>query len=127
LTHISILLYIAIVRYILSIASYLSVVVAFMLWAAIGPFYAGASLVALIALAAVHPVVGFVIARWPAILLAVLLPVLAVFVPTPEDAREPIPMWFVMLIIGWPVGSALIMAGVGVGKVRGSWRSRAVA
>jgi hypothetical protein len=120
------MLYIAIVRYIPSIASYVTVVAAFMLWAAVGPGGEEIGLGALVALVAVHPVVGFLIARWSAVLLAVLLPVLAVFVPTPDDAREPIPLWFVMFVIGWPVGSALIMAGVGVGKARGFWRSRAV-
>jgi hypothetical protein len=115
------------VRYALSIAGYVAVVAAFMLWASIGPFSEAAWLAALVGLAAVHPVVGFVIARWSAIFLAVLLPVLGVFVPTPEDAREPIPMWFVMFVIGWPVGSALIVAGVGVGKVWVHRRLRTVA
>ena len=121
------MLYIAIVRYILSIAGYMAVVVAFMIWAAIRPSSAGAWLAALTVLTAIHPVVGFAIARWPAIVLAVLLPVLAVFVPTPEDAREAIPIWFVMFVIGWPVGSALIMAGVSVGKAWERRRSPAVA
>jgi len=63
-------------------------------------------------LVVVHPLVGFAIGRWWAVLLVFLLPVLALPVPTPTDAYEPIPMWFAMLYFGVPFGALLIAAGV---------------
>jgi hypothetical protein len=66
----------------------MAVVMAFMIWAAICPSSAGAWLAALTVLTAIHPVVGFAIARWSAIVLAVLLPVLAVFVHAGGRSRS---------------------------------------
>ena len=121
LTHISIMLYIAIVRYALSIASYVLVVAGFMIWAAVGPYGALPSAVALLALGAVHLIVGFTIGRSWTFALVLLLPLLALPVPTPEDAYEPLPMWFVMLYFGIPV--ALLLIGVGlVGRGLWEWR-----
>ena len=106
------MLYIAIVRYVLSIASYVAVVVAFMLWAAVGPFAHGMGFIMLAFLAALHAVVGFTIGRPWALGLVLLVPLLALPVPVPEDAYEPIPMWFAMLYFGIPVG--LVLVGLGL-------------
>lgn len=70
--------------------------------------------------------VGLVLGRWRALFLVAILPILAIPVPTPEDAREPIPLWFGMLIFT-PLIAGLIAAGVGARKVWNRWRSLVVA
>jgi hypothetical protein len=70
--------------------------------------------------------VGLALGRWRALLLVALLPILAIPVPTPEDAYEPLPLWFGMLIFA-PLIAALIAAGVGARKVWNRLRSPAVA
>ena len=77
----------------------------------------GGGAIVLLGLVALQPAVGFAIGRWRAILLVSLLPILAIPVPRPEDAYEPFPMWFTMLLVGVPVGAVLIAAGVAVRKV----------
>ena len=104
-------------RYTHSIATYIAVVVGFMIWAAVEPESGAIALIAFAALVAVHPIVGFVIGRWSAVLLVLLLPIIALPVPTPENAYEPIPWWFVMLYWGVPAGLLLISAGVGGHKL----------
>ena len=105
-------------RYMLSIASYVAVVAVFMVWAAVSGGDDGVvPELMLFVLIGIQPIVGFAIGRWWAILLVSLLPILAIPVPRPEDAYEPFPMWFTMLLVGVPVGAVLIAAGVAVRKV----------
>jgi hypothetical protein len=71
-----------------SIAIYVLVVAGVMVWASTGPYSATSRLVSLSVLIALQPIVGFAVGRWWAILLAVLLPILAVAVPpTGEEIR----------------------------------------
>jgi len=125
LTHISIMLYIAVVRYVFSIAVYIAVVAVFMAWAAVsdadGEVIPGLMLFLLVA---IHPVTGFVIGRAWALSLVLLLPLLGLPVPVPEDAYEPFPMWFVMLYVGIPIGLLLIGIGI-VGRKLWGRRHRA--
>jgi hypothetical protein len=120
------MLYIAIVRYTLSIASYTTVVGVYMLLAAAGLDNAVVVAGALAALIAVHPVLGYAIGRWWAIIFVALLPLLGIPVPTATecgDGCEPWPMWFGMLYLGVPVGATLIAMGVGWRKTWGRQRS----
>ena len=125
LTHISIMLYIAVVRYIFSIAVYIAVVAFFMAWAAGSDVDGGVVPgLMLFLLVAIHPVAGFVIGRAWALSLVLLLPLLGLPVPVPEDAYEPFPMWFVMLYVGIPIGLLLIGIGI-VGRKLWGRRHRA--
>ena len=72
--------------------------------------------VVLLALVIVQPAVVLGIGRWWAVGLVLLLPILAIPVPTPEDAYEPLPMWFAMFYFGILVCLVLIAAGVAVRK-----------
>ena len=94
-----------------------------MVWAAAGPYGEVISPVALFILAAAHPVVGFAIGRIWALTLVLLLPLLGLPVPTPEDAYEPFPMWFAMLYFGIPIGLVLIGLGL-IGRVTWDWRRK---
>jgi hypothetical protein len=114
------MLYIAIVRYTLSIAGYAVVVCLVMaITAASGGEVGGGGVGAWIIVAALitlHLAVGFAVGRWSALWLVVLLPILAIPVPTATDCGdgcEPWPMWFGMLYLGVPVGATLIAIGVG--------------
>jgi hypothetical protein len=78
-----------------------------------------------IAFLAAQFLVGAALGRWRAIFLVAILPVLAIPVPTPEDAYEPLPLWFGMLIFA-PFIAALIGTGVGVRKLWERWRSPAM-
>jgi len=119
------MLYIAIVRYALSITVYLVVVAVFMVWAgASGADEGVAPELMLFVLIGIHPVVGFVIGRAWAFSLVLFLPLLGLPVPVPEDAYEPFPMWFVMLYFGIPIGLVLIGVGI-VGRKLWEWRHRA--
>ena len=132
LTHISIMLYIAIVRYRRSIAIgsaalYVGLLVVFIAywWHELDSddnFYSP-----LVALLAVQFVTGFAIGRWHALLLLPLLPLLSIPVPVPEDAYEPFPLWFVMLAYVGPVAAVLMLAGIGAGKLWNRRRSSVVA
>jgi hypothetical protein len=118
------MLYIAIVRYALSLAVYVAVVAVFMLWAAgSGTDDGVVPALMLFLLVGIHPVVGFAIGRAWALSLVLLLPLLGLPVPVPEDAYEPFPMWFVMLYLGMPIGLVLIGAGVVGRKGWDRWRS----
>ena len=114
LIHISIMLYIAIVRYMLSIAVYVAVVAVFMAWAAVSDADGGVVVpgLMLVLLVAIHPVAGFVTGRAWVLSLVLLLPLLGLPVPVPEDAYEPFPMWFVMLYLGIPIGFVLVGIGI---------------
>lgn len=132
LTHISIMLYIAIVRYALSIAAYISVVVLVMAITAASEGSVGAGWAELVwlTLIALHLAVGFSIGRWWAILLVILLPILAIPVPTATECGEgcePLPLWFGLLLLGVPVGAALLAMGIGARKLRDRRRSPEVA
>ena len=119
------MLYIAIVRYAISITVYLVVVSVFMVWAgASGADEGVAPELMLFVLIGIHPVVGFVIGRAWAFSLVLFLPLLGLPVPVPEDAYEPFPMWFVMLYFGIPIGLVLIGVGI-VGRKLWDWRHRA--
>ena len=128
LTHISKVLYIAVVRYALSIAAYVVVVAVYMVSAAAASddygLVPGAFLVVLIA---AQPLVGFAIGRWWAISLVLLLPIFGIPVPPPEHGYEPIPMWFGMLFFGVPIGGVLIALGVGARKLWNVLRSPSAA
>jgi hypothetical protein len=104
------------VRYILSIAIYLLVVAGFMVSAASAADGVVSGLL-FWALVVVQPLVGLAIGRWWAVALVVLLPLLGLPVPSPQDAYEPIPMWFAMLFFGVPVGALLIAMGVAARKL----------
>lgn len=113
LTHISIMLYIAIMRYGRSLAAgvaYALLYGAFVLSAGSldGEPLAAA---AYVALALLQVVAGFALG-WRAYLLLPLLPLLAIPVPVPEDAYEPFPLWFVMLYLGLPIAAVLMTPGV---------------
>jgi len=84
-----------------------------------------ASVAGTIAFLAAQFLVGVVLGRWRAIFLAAILPILAIPVPTPEDAYEPLPLWFGLLIFA-PFIAALIGAGVGARRLWERWRSPAV-
>jgi hypothetical protein len=106
------------VRYALSIAVYVLVVVAYMVSAAAASDDDGVVPgVLFVLLVAVQPLVGFAIGGWWAVSLVLLLPVFGIPVPPPEHVYEPIPMWFAMLFFGVPIGSALIATGVSVRKL----------
>jgi len=66
---------------------------------------------ATVAFLGVQVLVGLVIGRWRALFLVAFLPILAIPVPTPEDAYEPLPLWFGMLIFS-PLMAVLISLGV---------------
>jgi hypothetical protein len=124
LTHISIMLYIAVVRYRRSIAiggaalhvGLLMVFIAYY-WRAVD-LDEDVSNWALVALLGVQLLAGFAIGRWHALLLLPLLPLLSIPVPVPEDAYEPFPLWFVMLAYIGPVAAVLMLAGIGARKLR---------
>ncbi len=131
LTHISIVLYIAIVRYSRSIAIgsaalYVGFLIVFNAhwWHELdsdATFYWP-----LVALLAVQFMAGFAIGRWPALLLLPLLPLLSIPVPVPEDAYEPFPLWFVMLAYIGPVAAVLMLGGIGARKLWSRQRSPVV-
>ena len=114
-------------RYAFSIAVYVVVVGVFMVLAAQDPDGGAIVLSAFAALAAVHAIVGFTIGRVWALGLVLLLPLLGLPVPVPEDAYEPFPMWFVMLYLGIPIGLVLIGLGIAARIVWDWWRAPAAA
>jgi len=119
------MLYIAVVRYIFSIAVYIAVVAFFMAWAAGSDVDGGVVPgLMLFLLVAIHPVAGFAIGRAWALSLVLLLPLLGLPVSVPKDAYEPFPMWFVMLYVGIPIGLLLIGIGI-VGRKLWGRRHRA--
>jgi hypothetical protein len=132
LTHISIMLYIAIVRYNRSIAigsaviHVASLIVFIAYWwhelDSDNSFYWP-----ICALLAVQFLTGFAIGRWHALLLLPLLPLLSIPVPVPEDAYEPVPLWFVMLFYIGPLAAVLMLAGIGARKLWDRRRSPEVA
>jgi hypothetical protein len=131
LTHISIMLYIAVVRYRRSIAIgsaalYLGSLIAFIAywWHELD---SDANIYEpLVALLAVQFVTGFAIGRWRALFLLPLLPLLSIPVPVPADAYEPLPLWFVMLAYIGPVAAVLMFAGIGARKLWNGRRSPVV-
>jgi hypothetical protein len=112
-------------RTVLVVAAYVAVVGILLAYAATldveDSFVAGT-----VAFLVLQVLVGLVLGRWRALFLVAILPILAIPVPTPEDAREPIPLWFGMLIFT-PLIAGLIAAGVGARKVWNRWRSLVVA
>lgn len=109
-------------RYLLSIAVYTAVVASFMVLAAVADDSPQvADVFVLVTLAVLHLCVGFAIGRAWALALVLLLPLLAIPVPTATDCGdgcEPLPMWFGMLYVGIPVGLVLIGTGIVVRKLR---------
>ena len=77
------------------------------------PLAAGVGFLALFA--ALHPVVGYLVGRWWAVLLALLPAVLAL--PLGREGGET-PIWVISLAIGFPAGAALIAVGVGLRRRR---------
>jgi hypothetical protein len=69
-----------------------------------------------VAFFAAQALVGFALGRWRALLLILLLPILAVPVPVPEDAYEPLPMWYAMLVLVGPLAALAMAAGIGLRK-----------
>lgn len=63
---------------------------------------------------AAHALVGFALGRWRALLLVLLLPILAVPVPVPEDAYESLPLWYAMLIWVGPLAALTMAVGIGL-------------
>jgi hypothetical protein len=128
LTHISIMLYIAIVRYKWSIAgaaAYAMLFEAFVIyvWLLDGDWVASA---ALLGVALMQVVAGFLLG-WRALFLLPLLVLLSIPVPVPEDAYEPMPMWFAMLYLGIPIAAVLMAVGIVARSLWSSWRSHSVA
>ena len=123
LTHISIMLYIAVVRYRRSIAIGSAALYVGLLMVFIAYYWRAVDLDedvsnwALVALLGVQVLAGFAIGRWHALLLLPLLPLLSIPVPVPEDAYEPFPLWFVMLAYVGPVAAVLMLAGIGARKL----------
>jgi hypothetical protein len=62
-----------------------------------------------------------------AFLLLPLLVLLSIPVPVPEDACEPMPMWFAMLYLGIPIAAPIMAIGMGARAAWNHWRSHAVA
>lgn len=123
LTHISIMLYIAVVRYWDSIAVYLMGVAAFMVYLAFAPSH-GSFLIALGVLAVLHFVVGFAAGDMKILGLVVFLPVFAGFVPIPDGTPgEPLPWFISALFLGVPCAVILMTLGVGSRTVV-RWRQR---
>lgn len=79
----------------------------------------------LIALAVMQVAAGFILG-WRALLLLPLLVLLSLPVPVPEDAYEPMPMWFAMVYLGIPIAAPLMAIGMGGRVVWDRWRLRAV-
>ena len=65
----------------------------------------------LAALAVLQVAVGLVLG-WRAFFLLPLLVLLSIPVPVPQDAYEPMPMWFAMLYLGIPIAAVLMSVGV---------------
>jgi hypothetical protein len=123
LTHISIMLYIAIVRYSLSIAPFLGLVVV----AADqqGFFTNDAAVMACLVLAPMA--LGAVTGRWWALCVPLVAALVAIPFGLPNAAEgEPFPTWFNLLFVS-PVLIALVAAGVGGRKLWNRWREAAVA
>jgi hypothetical protein len=122
LTHISIMLYIAVVRYWDSIAVgvYLVAGAIWLFWIVDQQVFFGEPMrdvAALSALAVVHLLVGLTIGRWWALFLPFVLVFLAIPLAYPDPNRgEPFPVWFGVLF--WmPAFLFVIAMGVGVRKV----------
>ena len=123
LTHISIMLYIAVVRYRRSIAIGTAALYVGLLMVFIAYYWRAVDLDedvsnwALVALLGVQLLAGLAIGRSHALLLLPLLPLLSIPVPVPEDAYEPFPLWFVMLAYIGPVAAVVMLAGIGARKL----------
>jgi predicted membrane protein len=70
----------------------------------------------IIAFFAGHALIGLALGRWRALLLILLLPILAIPVPVPEGAYEPLPLWYVMLVFGGPLATFAMATGIGLRK-----------
>lgn len=91
---------------------------AFVVVAVIGtyePFPQAAGVGFLLLFAMLHPLVGYVLGRWWAVLLAVLPGLLAL--PLGAEGGET-PIWVINLAVGFPAGAALIALGVALRKRR---------
>jgi hypothetical protein len=53
-----------------------------------------------------------------------LLPFLAIPLPVAEDAYEPLPWWFAMILFGVPFGVGSMAVGIAARKALG-WRTSA--
>jgi hypothetical protein len=126
LTHISIMLYIAIVRYKCSIAVavYFVLLLVWVFWILDRQVFFGEPLgdwIVLSMLLAVHPAAGFAIGRW----WALLLPFAVVFASLPlgypsTNRGEPWPIWWGLL--AWaPLAVALLALGVALRRL-GPWQ-----
>jgi hypothetical protein len=118
LTHISVLLYIALLRYTQSIAvgAYLVASLVWVYWILDRQLFFGSDVAAGIGLgvaATVHLGLGFVLARWWALALPFVPVLLAAPIGYPSANRgEPLPIWLGLLL--WaPVAIALVAIGIG--------------
>lgn len=80
----------------------------------------------LVALAVMQVAAGVALG-WRAFLLLPLLVMLSIPVPVPEDAYEPMPLWFAMLYLGISISAPLMAIGMGARAAWNHWRSHAVA
>ena len=82
------------------------------------------SLVWLIAVFLVgHTAFGLAFGRWRSLALVLLLPLFAIPVPVPEDAYEPLPLWFGMILYGAPLAALAMAVGIVVRRAFGWWTS----
>jgi hypothetical protein len=130
LTHISDLLYIAWMRYGRSIAvvSYFALALVWVFWILDRQLFFGsdaAAIVGLGTLVVVHLALGFLVARWWAVLLPLVPVILAAPLGYPSSNRgEAGPLW--LLLLFWaPAEVALVAAGMGVDALAARMRPRA--
>jgi hypothetical protein len=128
LTHISELLYIAWMRYRRSIAvvSYFALVLVWVFWILDRQLFFGsdaAAIVVLGTLVLLHLALGFVVARWWAVLLPLVPVILAAPLGYPSSNRgEAGPLW--LLLLFWaPAEVALVAAGMGVDALASRMRA----
>ena len=67
-----------------------------------------ANIAILVALAVLHVLVGWLIGRWWAVLLPLLIVPLAIPAGTPSVGEDPLPVWFGLAMIVAPIGAVLI-------------------
>jgi hypothetical protein len=115
------MLYIAVVRYSqsIAIASYVVVSAVWVYWLLDRQLFFGSDAAAVVVLGTlilVHLALGFVVARWSAVLLPLVPAILAAPLGYPSANRgEPPPIWLGLVLV-WPAAVTLVALGVGARK-----------
>ena len=126
LTHISIMLYIAVVRYerSIAVAAYYALMLVWLFWVVDRQVFFGEPVRDTLAAASVLVVqvlAGLAVARWWALLLPVPVVLIAIPLGYPStNLGEPLPVWFGLLVFS-PVALAAIAGGIGGRKI---WQRR---